>query len=105
MTSPRPPLADQINDLAKDLLVMQALAQASSPYARGAALATAHAALVLAVTAAPDEDMQVIRHEVLHDALPVFARAGLGHVVPLIQAAFAIDFVADRLARGVERPQ
>lgn len=95
----------QINRLATDLRLMQVLARADHPHARGAALATAHAALVLAVTPAADEDMQMIRHEALHDALPVFAEAGLGHVTPLIEAALAHDIVADRLARGVERLQ
>ncbi|MGI3903086.1 MAG: hypothetical protein ACRYF1_21620 [Janthinobacterium lividum] len=84
---------------------MQALARVDSPHARGAALATAHAALVLAVTAVADEDMQMIRREVLDDALPVFTRSGLGHIVPLIEAALTVDVTADRLARGVERLQ
>ena len=95
----------QINRLATDLRLVEALARAGHPLARGAALAAAHAALILAVTLAPDEDLSMIRHEALHDALPVFAEAGLGHVTPLIEAALAHDIVADRLARGVERLQ
>ena len=105
MTGMRPPLTDQINDLALDLRAMHELTQDGIPLARGAALAVAHAALVLAVTHTGDEDLQMIRQEALDDALPVFVRAGLGHLVPLIQAALAVDVVAGRLARGVERPQ
>ena len=37
--------------------------------------------------------------------MPQLAKAGLGHVGPLIEAALAVDFVAGRIARGVERPQ
>lgn len=84
---------------------MQALVQARSSLARGAALATAHAALILAVTPAVDEDMTMIRREALDDALPVLAEAGLDHIVPLIEAALRVDVTADRLARGVERLQ
>ena len=105
MTGLRPSLADQINDLVLDLRAMQDLARADSPHARGAALAAAHAALILAITPAVDEDMQMIRQEVLYDAGPVFAGAGLGHIVPLLEAAGACDIVVDRLARGVERLQ
>lgn len=95
----------QINNLAVDLRLLQALARNRDPLARGAALATAHAALILAVSAVPDEDMQMIRRETLDDALPSFVEAGLGHVVPLIEAALSVDVVADRLALGVERLQ
>ncbi len=95
----------QINRLATDLRLVEALARAGHPLARGAALAAAHAALILAVTPAVDEDMQMIRREALDDALPVLAEAGLGHVVPLIEAALTVDVTADRLARGVERLQ
>ena len=105
MTGGRLPLTVQINCLATDLRIMRALAPADHPLARGAGLAAAHAALVLAVSPPPTDDMQMLRHEALHDALPVLAMAGLGHVVPLIEAAFAVDVTAGRLALGVERPQ
>ena len=105
MITKRLSLTVQINRLATDLRIMQALARAGSPYAGGAGLAAAHAALILAVTPAGDEDMQMIRHEVMHDACPVLTDAGLGHIVPLIQAALSVDVVADRLARGVDRLQ
>ena len=95
----------QINRLATDLRVMQALAQARSPLARGAALATAHAALILAASTVIDEDMQMIRRESLDDALPMLVEAELDHIVPLIEAALTVDVTADRLARGVERLQ
>ncbi|MGI4765263.1 MAG: hypothetical protein ACRYGP_09415 [Janthinobacterium lividum] len=98
-------LTVQIDRLAVDLRAMQALARARSPLARGAALATAHAALILAASTVIDEDMQMIRHEALHDAMPILAEADLDHIVPLIEAALTVDVTADRLARGVERLQ
>ncbi len=96
---------EQINDLAVDLRVMQALARARSPLARGTTLATAHAALILAASTVIDEDMQMIRREALHDAMPVLAEADLDHIVPLIEAALTVDVTAARLALGVERLQ
>ena len=95
----------QINRLAIDLRLVEALARAGHPLARGAALAAAHAALILVITPAVDEDLSMLRREALDDALPVFTRSGLGHVVPLIEAALVVDVTADRLARGVERLQ
>ena len=105
MTGCRLPLTTQINRLSTGLRTMRALARADHPLARGSALAAAHAGLILAVTPALDEDIQMIRHEALHDALPVLAEAGLGHVAPLIEAALTVDVTAERLARGVERLQ
>ncbi len=104
-TFPRSGVAIQIDRLAVDLRIVEDLARAGHPLARGAALAAAHAALILAITVVVDEDMRMIRREALHDALPVLAEAGLGHVVPLIEAALTVDVTAERLARGVERLQ
>ena len=98
-------LAVQVNNLAVDITFMKDLARAGHPLATGASLAIAHASLVLAISAAVDEDMQMIRREALDDVLPVLAKAGLGHVVPLIEAALTVDVTAERLARGVERLQ
>ncbi len=95
----------QINRLAIDLRLVEALARAGHPLARGAALAAAHAALILVVTPAVDEDLSMFRREALDDASPVLTQSGLGHVVPLIEAALVVDVTADHLARGVERPQ
>ena len=102
---PRSSVDVQIDRLAVDLRVVRALARSGHPLARGAALATAHAALILAITAVVDEDMLMIRREALDDALPVLAEVGLDHVAPLIQAALRVDVTADRLARGVEQMQ
>lgn len=95
----------QINRLATDLRLVEALARAGHPLARGAMLAAAHAALILVITPAIDEDLSMIRHEALHDAMPVFTRSGMSHIVPLIEAALTVDVTAERLARGVERLQ
>ncbi len=104
-TFPRSGADIQIDRLAVDLRIVEDLAREGHPLARGAALAAAHAALILAITAVVDEDMRMIRREALHDALPVLGKAGLGHVVPLIEAALTVDVTAERLARGVERLQ
>jgi hypothetical protein len=101
----RPSIPDQVDDLVNDLLAMHDLAQAGSLLARGAALSTAHAALVLAVTLPPDQEDKEIRWHALQDAIPTFARFGLAHIGPLIQAALDIDSVAGNVSRGVEQLQ
>ena len=100
---PRSSVDVQINRLAVDLRIVEDLARAGHPLARGAALAAAHAALILVVTPAIDEDLSMLRHEALHDAMPVLTRSGLGYVVPLIEAALVVDVTAGQLALGVER--
>lgn len=101
----RAPIADQVGRLAADLAVLPALRRAGDPRGRGAALAVAHGALILAVTPALTEGDRRRRDEALVAVFPALAGAGLGHIEPLVRAALAVGADPASVARGVERPQ
>lgn len=74
--------------------------------ARGAALALAYEALVLAVTPANGEDDRRRRATTLRGTvLPVLGSAGLGHLGALIEVALAHEGDPARKAAGVETKQ
>ena len=74
--------------------------------ARGAALALAHTALVLAVTPVNDGEGRRRRATMLCGAvLPVLGSAGLGHLGALIEAALAHEGDPAGKVTGVETEQ
>ena len=95
----------QIERLDADLDAHLRLVEVDDLRARGAALAAAHAALVLASRTVAAEADRHLRRTALDTALPVLVRAGLGHLVELVAAALAHDGDPALQARGVERPQ
>ncbi len=103
----RRPVQPQIDRLLGDLGRLQVeLTGGDLAAARGAALTVAHAALVLAVTPAVDEDDRRRRRETLRTVVvPVLDRAGLDHVGGLIAAALVHDGNPCAIARGVATPQ
>ena len=95
----------QVERLAADLRAHLHLTEVDDPRARGAALAAAYAALVLASRTVAMKADRHLRRTALDTALPVLVRAGLDHLVELVEAALAHDGDPALQARGVERPQ
>ena len=99
------PVSVQIERLDADLDAHLRLVEVGDPRARGAALAAAHMVLVLASRPVVVEADCHLRRSALDAALPALARAGLGHLAKLVEAALAHDGDPALQARGVERPQ
>ena len=95
----------QVERLKADLRAHLRLSDIGDPRARGAALAAAHATLVLASSAVVAETDRHLRRAALDAALPFLVQAGQGHLVGLVKAALAHDGDPALQARGVERPQ
>lgn len=95
----------QIERLGADLDAYLRLVEVDDLRARGAALAAAHAALVLASRTVAAEADRHLRRTALDTALPVLVQAGLGHLVELVAAALVHDGDPAVQAHGVERPQ
>ena len=104
-TATQTPVRAQVERLEADLDAHLRLIAVDGPHAHGAALAGAHAALVLASSAVVTEGDRHLRRAALDTALPVLVRSGLGHLVKLVAAALAHDGDPALQARGVERPQ
>ena len=103
----RPPVRVQVARLCVDLANLSALAAGGdADVARGAALAVAHAALQLAVTPVVSADDRRHRSDVLRGVVAAaLVRAGLGHVMALVEAALATSGDPAGLGRGVRTIQ
>ena len=98
----RPMVRVQVDRVLADLDRLRVLtARGDSAIARGAALATAKAALVLSVTPAANQGDRSLRREVLREeVVPALHGVGLDHVGPLIEAALALDVDPAVVARA-----
>lgn len=103
----RSPVRAQVERLSIDIANLSALAvRGDADIARGASLAVAHAVLKLAVTPVVDADDRRHRSDVLRGVVgPALVRAGLGHVVALVEVALALEGDPAALSCGVETIQ
>ena len=103
----RTPLRAQVERALTDLMNLSVLSSRQDRAgARGAALALAQTALVLAVTSASAEDDLRRRATILRETiLPALGSAGLGHLGILIEAALVHEGDLAGKAAGVETRQ
>ncbi|WP_237479380.1 hypothetical protein [Lichenibacterium dinghuense] len=93
-------LAEQIEGIRRDLSAHRWLADRGDALAHGAALAAAHGVLVLATAPLASRADRDHRRTTLDGAVPALARAGLGHVGALVEAALALELHSATLERA-----